>query len=182
MTIDEMTDELRQLSKELDTNFIELARLLRDLRDTLAVEGSVGGLPTFFDCIKAAKISRRRSYYLIEIDRVYGPLKLPRQRLAAIGWTKLSLMAGYVDAAEIEAWLKLAENSTAQGLRTFLAGKDLSNKTITLKLTDTQYSVIAGTLLANGAYLTAGAGLGNKEAALMNICHTLHKAWKAGIT
>jgi hypothetical protein len=182
MMIDEMTEEVIQLAKVGDAKFLQLAKVLRELYDTLTAEPGLSKLKQFDDCLMKARISRRRAFYWIEIDRVYGPMKVSRKRLADVGWTKLSLMARYVEPAQIDGWLKVAETSTADELRAFLAGKDLPTHTMTFKLSEKQHGVIAGTLLANGAYLTGRAGIANKEAALVKVCRTIAKAWKAGVT
>lgn len=182
MLLEEMTEEVVELAKQGDAKFLQIARILRELSDTLAASPGPDKMKPFEDCLKKARIGRRRAFYLIEIDRVYGQMPVPRKRLAAIGWTKLGLMAKYVEPDHANEWLKLAETSTAEQLRAFLVGKDLPSHTLTFKLSNQQYSIIAGTLLANGGYLTSGAGIANKEAALVKICRTLQKAWQAGIT
>ena len=182
MTIDEMTGEVVQLAKEGDAHFLQLAKVLRELHDTLTGEGGLPNLEALDQCIKKARISKRKAYYLIEIDQVYGPMKTSRKRLAAVGWTKLGVIAKYVEEKTIGDWLKMAEENTVEYIKSFLASKEPATQVLTLRLTDAQYSLISGTLLANGAYLTGGAGIANKEAALMKVCRTLQKAWKVGIT
>lgn len=182
MLLDEMTEEVIELAKQGDAKFLQIARILRELSDTLAAGPGPDKQKPLEDCLKKAKIGRRRAFYLIEIDRVYGQMPVPKKRLAAIGWTKLGLMAKYVEPDHADAWLAFAEKSTVEQLKAFLAGKDLPSHTLTFKLSNQQYSIIAGTLLANGAYLTSGAGLANKEAALTKICHVIQKSWQAGIS
>ena len=85
VTIDKMTEEVIQLAKEGDAHFLQLAKVLRELHDSLTNAGGITSLEALENCIKKAKISRRKAYYLIEIDRVYGPMKVSRKRLAALG-------------------------------------------------------------------------------------------------
>ena len=59
-----------------------------------------------------------------------------------------------------------------------LSGEQISYK---LRFAGKQYGIFAGTLLANGAYLTGGAGLANKEVAMMRVVTVVRKAFKAGI-
>ena len=182
MTIDEMTEEVIQIAKQGDAHFLQLAKVLRELHDTLTSVGGVSSMEVLEHCIKKAKIGKRKAYYLIEIDRVYGPMKTSRKRLAALGWTKLAVMAKCVEEKSLGDWLKMAEANTVEYIKAFLASKENPTNIITLRLTDKQYSVVAGTLMTNGAYMTEAGGIANKEAAMVKVCHTLHKAWKAGIT
>ena len=182
MLIDKMTEEVVTLAKKGESHFLQIARVLRELYETLTADPAVPNLDAYEACLKKAKIGRRRAIYWIEIDRVYGPMNISAKRLSAIGWTKLSTMAKHVEADHIDDWLKFAENNTVEEMRASLAGKDNPTYTLTFKLDKDQYAVIAGTLLGNGAYLTNSAGLANKEMALLKICKTLHRAWKAGIT
>lgn len=181
MQMDAISKKIGVLAKEGDARFLEIGKILREFYDTLTEEDGPKK-KALAQILSGSKIARRRAFYWIEIDRVYSELKVPRKRLIEVGWTKLSVIAKHVDHDSIEAWLNFAEKSTAEELKAMLSGKALPAHTLTLKLTEKQYGVIAGTLLANGAYLTSGAGLANKEMALLKICKTVHKAWQAGIT
>ena len=178
MQMDNIAKKVAKLAKEGDARFLEIGKLLRDFYDALAEEDGNKG-EALRDLLKGTKISRRRAFYWIEIDRVYGELGVKPERLVKIGWTKLSLAAKYVDDENIEAWLSFIEKGTADALRAFLKGQDLPAHTLTFKLSDKQYGLIAGTLLTHGAYLTSGAGLGNKESALMMVCARASKAMMA---
>ena len=134
----------------------------------------------FEKCCDNAGIGKRKAAYLIEIDKVYGPLDIPMKRLTAIGWTKLSVMAKHIDPTNLDDWLKLAETNTVEQIEDFLAGKDAAPNKVTLRFNDKDYAVFSGSLLANGAYLTPGGGIANKEPALLKIMQFQHKAWKAG--
>ena len=173
--------KIAELAAEGDARFLEIGSLLREFYDELTDSDGPKN-EALAKVLAGTKIARRRAFYWIEIDRVYGELKVPRKRLIEVGWTKLSVIAKHVDHDSIDAWLNFAEKSTAEELKAMLSGKALPTHTLTFKLTEKQYGAIAGTLLANGAYLTAGAGLANKEMAFLKICKTLHKAWQAGIT
>ncbi len=179
MKPDALAQKIGTLAKEGDARFLEIGKLLRAYYEELSEEDEKGEVLKAL--LKGAKISRRRAFYWMKIDKVFGQLDVPPQRLVDIGWTKLSLIAKQIDADNLEGWLKLAENNTADGLRALLKEQELPEHTLRFKLTKKQYSVVAGTLLANGAYLTAGAGMGNKENALLRVCRTVRKAWDAGI-
>ena len=180
MQADSIGEKVVKLAKEGDVRFLEIGKLLRDFYDNLTDEDGTKG-EALRHLLKGTKISRRRAFYWIEIDRVYGELGVKPERLADIGWTKLSLAAKHIDDENVEAWLSVMEKGTADGLRALLKGLDLPSHTLTLKLSDAQYGIVAGTMLASGAYLTPSAGLANKEVALLKICRIVQKAWKAGI-
>lgn len=177
MQMDGIGGKVAKLAKEGDARFLEIGKLLRDFYDNLTDEDG-SKEEALRQILKGAKISRRRALYWIEIDRIYGDLGIPPERLVQIGWTKLSLAAKYVDDDNVEAWLSFIEKGTADALRAFLKGQELPAHTLTFKLSDKQYGLIAGTLLTNGAYLTSGAGLGNKELALMRVCTKANKVMK----
>lgn len=181
MQTEAIAKKIGMLAKEGDARFLEIGKILREFYDAL-VDEEIPKSEALAKLLSGTKIARRRALYWIEIDRVYGELQVPRKRLIEVGWTKLSVIAKHVDHDSVEAWLNFAEMSTADELKAMLSGKALPTHTLTFKLTEKQYGVIAGTLLANGAYLTAGAGLANKEMALLKVCKTLHKVWQAGIT
>ena len=180
MQFSNVAKSIAQLAKEGDARFLEIGKLLRELYDELDGEDGLKG-DVLAKILKGTGISRRRAFYWIEIDRVFGQLKVSPVRLARIGWTKLSLITKRVDDENIGAWLDFVEKGTADALRAFLKGQELPAHTMVLKLSDKQYGFIAGTLLANGAYLTSGAGLGNKELALMRVCARANKAMHAGL-
>jgi hypothetical protein len=133
-------------------------------------------LSDFRSCLKKAGISKRKGYYLLVIDRVYPPLKIPRERLIAIGWTKLGFLAKYTDEEQLELMLEAAESQTVEELKAFLAGRDPPTDVVTLRFTSQQYGIFAGLLLSNGAYLLTGGGLANKEMALMKVASVVGKA------
>lgn len=180
MQTDTLIKTIAALSQETDSRFLEIGKLLRAFYEDLAGEEGAKS-QALAEILAGTGIARRRAYYWIEIDRVFSKLDVPAQRLKAIGWTKLSLIAKHVDAVSLEAWLTFAEKNTVEELTALLKDQEPPAHTLRFKLTDKQYAVVAGTLLSNGAYLTAGAGLANKELALMKICRTVAKAWKHGI-
>ena len=180
MTIDETAQEMLQLAKEMDSNFLQLSKLLRELHNSLTDEGWNDKAEVFDTCLKKAGIGRRRAYYLMDIDRVFGPMNISKRRLSAIGWTKLGLIAKRVGEQDIEGWLTIAETSTAAELRAFLSGNALPSTTITLKLTEKQFDVIADMMMAFGAHLTIGKGLVNREKAMLKMVDFIRKAKDEG--
>lgn len=179
MKTDAFAKKIGALAKEGDARFLEIGKLLRSYYEELSGQDEKGEVLKAL--LKGTKISRRRAFYWMEVDKVFGEFDIPAQRLVDIGWTKLSLIAKQIDAGNLEAWLKLAENNTADGLRALLNDQEPPEHILRFKLTSQQYAVIAGTLMANGAYMVSGAGLANKEKALLKVCRIVRKAWDAGI-
>lgn len=180
MQTEQAANKIAILAKEGDARFLEIGKILRVFYESLS--GADGPkTEALKDLLKGTKIARRRALYWMEFDRVYGDLGVLRERLAAIGSIKLSLVAGEVDIDTIDALLNFIEPRTTDNIRAFLKNQEPPAHVLRFKLSDKQYSVIAGTLLANGAYLTSDAGLANKELALMKICPTVRKAWDTGI-
>ena len=66
----------------------------------------------------------RKVYYLINITRRFASLGVPRERLKAVGWTKLQLIAKELTKANAEKLLTLAETSTTRELREWLRGRE----------------------------------------------------------
>lgn len=179
MKTDAFAKKIGTLAKEGDARFLEIGKLLRTYYEELSEEDEKGEV--LKGLLKGTKISRRRAFYWMEVDKVFGQFDIPAQRLVDIGWTKLSLIAKQVDADNLEAWLKIAGDKTADELRAFLNDQEPPAHVLRFKLSSQQYAVIAGTLMANGAYMVSGAGLANKEKALLKVCRTVRKAWDAGI-
>ena len=176
MTIDELTEEVVQLAKEEDANFLQLAKLLRELHDTV-IDGNPSEDPdAFLGCIKKAKIGKRKAYYLLEIDQIYGKMKVSKKQLSDVGWTKLSLLAKYVEQKSLDVWLAMAKKLTVEELKTFLAGKNPTPHTVTLKFNKVDYDMVIGTLLVAGAYFSSGGYIVNKEVAVLKVCDLARKS------
>src|SRR3546814_11047104 len=94
-----------KFSDAANDKFLELGRALRDLKDT---EGAAG----FEAFLKHASIGRRKAGYLMSIDKAAERFSLPKARLRAIGWTKLSTIAGYLTDANCEELLQASETYT----------------------------------------------------------------------
>ncbi|WP_439543384.1 hypothetical protein [Hyphomicrobium sp.] len=124
---------------------------------------------TFNAVAKELGLSRRKAYYLVEIDRAFAKLKVDGRRLKAIGWTKLRLIAPKIAARNCEELLKLAENKSAYDLGRLMgdedADPDAKAHAVLLYLTPDQYEVFRDVLEAHGAKVTSG-GISDKEEAL----------------
>jgi hypothetical protein len=104
---------------------------------------------------------------LARIDRTFRELEVDDCRLAAIGWTKLKLLANYIDGKNCTFLLDIAEKSTVRELSLIVRHEVplLGTRCITLYLTPDQYEVFADAVIAHGA-VKIGSGLANKEQAL----------------
>lgn len=152
--------DIMQMLDEAESRFLELGAVLKKLKATQPAE--------FAGIADATTLGRRRAYYLIEIDRVFGAMELLQPRLMKIGWSKLSLIARHVNPANLEELLHLAETSAAHELRAYLkkGTPGLGARVLLLSLDAHQFERIWEVLIANGAYLTP-KGIHNKEAALL---------------
>ena len=166
--------EVEQLLAAPNENPIELAMKL-----TVLEEEEPGSIEEFAE---SGPVSRRKLYYLVNIWRTLG--HLPVSQLAAIGWTKLSVIAPHIKAHEegekrdalILQALSDAKNYTARELPAILKGEKPTPKAhyFHLRLTPRQYKVFETALLKFGAKRPKkGRGLVNKENALTKALRAL---------
>jgi len=118
---------------------------------------------------KFLKIGLRRAYYLARFDRTFRELGVDENRLAAIGWPKLRLLADYIEGSNCDYLLDLAEKSSLDELSLIVRheGPIRSTRCITLYLTPPQYEVFAEAVTMHGA-VKVGRELANKERALIS--------------
>jgi hypothetical protein len=128
------------------------------------------------------RVSRRKLYYLVNIWRTLG--HIPASRLAAIGWTKASIIAQHFKASEegedrdalVSQALSHAEHYTAKELPAILNDEPPKPKahSIHLRLTPRQYAVFAAAMLEYGAKpMKRGRGFGDKEKTLTKALRAL---------
>lgn len=173
---------IEQLAKEPADTFLDLAKALRQLHD-LAMDLKKTGKPNdlFESTLAKAKIGLRKAHYLVEIDRTFSPLKIPKKLLLKLGWTKLALLSRHVTPDNWQSLLGFAEDVNVYELKAELQGDVLPSHVVTLRFTEEQFDTFASNLLINGAYLVGAGGLANKEVALMRVFRLLKKARDAGI-
>ncbi len=162
--------KIQRLAARTDGNSLELAEALCEAR-ALPKTNEAGWL-TFADLVEITKLSRRTLNYLISVWKRFGDLDIPRDRLARVGWTKLSIIAKKCDPGDELQALDIAETCTAKELPALLKGARprAKKRTVLLRLTPGQYEDLEQVLLAQGASRpTRGKknwGLAGKEAAL----------------
>ena len=160
LSTDDLYEKAVTLSSDVEDNFLELGKTLRQLLDRD---------PDLFQKIVAKNnLGRRKAYYLVEVSRIYEPLPIPRSRLRKIGWTKLQLIGKHLDPSNIEELLKLAEESNAKELERHMRGeKPLGNAhCVLMYFSPKQYKELEEVLIQNGGQ-RSGRGILNKEEALI---------------
>jgi|ERR1700678_2161686 hypothetical protein len=117
---EELYNEAVALSTNVDDNFQELGRVLCKLLD--------GDPELFAQLWEKTDLGRRKTYYLVEVSRVFDPLIIS-QRLKRIGWKELQIIAKHV-----EELLKHAETCSAEKMEAHMRGeKSLDNAHCMLK-------------------------------------------------
>ena len=147
-------------------HFLEAARYLREIQDEHPDD--------FVAVAKSLGIGRRKAYHLAQLDRSFHALGIAPDRLRRIGWTKLSLLAPYVDADNVHELLKLAEAVTAHELKMYLRGDpiDPDTRAVVLYLNKAQYDVFEKAVLTAGA-IKQHKGLLYKETALTRLLSSI---------
>jgi hypothetical protein len=146
------------LSRRFDQRFLDLARTLRELK---TVDPALFRL-----CIANSHISTRKAYYLLTVIETFDKLHVPDERLQAIGWTKLTVMAKHVNKDNIKEALKLAETARTRDLKVLVKGKWPEKKPhcVLMYLTTAQYEVFSKVLLQFGAKHGPRGLIGKEEA------------------
>jgi hypothetical protein len=172
LSTEDLYDKALAMSGDVEDNFVELGRHLRQLQDR--------DLSLFQQIIQKTNLGRRKAYYLVEVSRIFDPLPVPRSRLRKIGWTKLQLIGKHIDASNLQEMLELAENNNSKELERILRGdKPLGGNAhcVLMYFSPKQYHELEEALIQHGARRSAGsagrAGLSNKEKALMNLIRSL---------
>jgi hypothetical protein len=157
----DLFDKAVALSGDVDDNFLELGKALRQLQDR--------DPDLFHKIVAKSNLGRRKAYYVVEVSRIFDPLPVPRARLRNIGWTKLQLIAKHVKPDNMEDLLKLAEEVNAKELERRIKGeKPLGNAhCVLMYFSPKQYAELEAALLKNGA-TRSGRGIVDKEEALIN--------------
>lgn len=153
----------KELASQQNVTPIELAGALWD-----AEKKTPGSLA---EIIEKTKLGRRKAYYLVAVWKRFAGLNISKKTLAAVGWTKLAIVAKHAAVGEERAALDLALQTTAKDLPAVLRGETPKRKmhSILLRLGPKNYREFAAVLQQFGATQPErGKGLVNKERALMN--------------
>jgi hypothetical protein len=147
-------------------NFWDLGRALRRLLDRE---------PDLFQkFLDNTDVGSRKAYYLVEINRAFEPLQVPRARLLRLGWTKLQLIAAKVKQDTVEEWLKLAEGMPTKQLERKMKGKTpIKNAACVLMyFSPKEYKELGEALKRYGGTPTE-RGIQNREEALIRMVRRL---------
>lgn len=130
-------------------------------------------------CLSAARsmgMSRRKAYYLMELHETYGKLKVPKNVLLEIGWTKLQIIRGVVNASNWDHWLALAKALAVHQLKDAVKGKPLEfgKHCLLFYLGSYEFDLVAGVLVKYGAEHEDRTIYG-KEAALVKAMSRLQQ-------
>jgi hypothetical protein len=163
---EDLFDKAMTLSKNVDDTFIELGRTLRQLHDREP--------ELFQEIVAKSDLGRRKAYYLVEVSRVFDPLRASQTRLKKVGWTKLAMIAKKVRQDNLDDLLNLAERNNVKELERQLKDEvPLGNAhCVLMYFSPKQYEELEEALLHYGACRPKrGRGLVEKEKALLKIVH-----------
>ena len=168
LSIEALYDKAMGLSKQVEDNFLELGKSLRQLMDR--------DPDLFRQIIQKSNLGRRKAYYLAEVSRIFDPLPIPRVRLRKIGWTKLQLIAKHVTPNNLDVLLQLAEDSAAKELERRMHGeKPLGNAhCVLMYFSPKGYAELEDALVKHGG-VRSGRGIQNKEEALIRLVRHVKK-------
>jgi hypothetical protein len=162
---EEIYDKALALSANVEDNFLDLGRSLRQLLDRD---------PDLFQQVvsKSKDLGRRKAYYLVEVSRIFDPLPVSRARLKKVGWTKLQVIGKHVTPDNLDELLTLAENTNSKVLERQMRGeKPLGNAhCVLMYFSPKDYSELEQALIENGAVRgPKSRGLQGKEQALIQV-------------
>lgn len=146
-------------AEHLGDSFLRIAKYFREIQDFAPEK--------FEEVAKLVGISRRRAFYFAKIDRAFTSLGIDENRLCAIGWTKLTLLADHITATNRDQLLDLAEECTVRELSVLMRDGVPADgeRCVLLYFEPPAYELFEQAVLAFGGK-KVGRGLVNKEAAL----------------
>ena len=162
-SIEELYDRALALSSDVEDEFLELGRSLRQLQDRD---------PDLFQQVVQKRLGRRKAYYLVEVSRKFEPMPISRARLKKIGWTKLQIIGQHVTKDNVEELVTLAEQLKTKQLERKMRGEEPLDEPpsdthcVLMYFSPKQYAEFEEALLKNGAE-TSGRGIFGKESALI---------------
>ncbi len=173
LSTDDIYEKAITMAKNVEDNFLDLGRQLRQLQDRDPEK--------FQEIIQKTDLGRRKAYYLVEVSKTFDPLPISRARLRKLGWTKCQIIGRYANKDNVEEMVELAENMSARQLEKRLKGEDPvpNARCVLMYFSPKDYDDLEEALIANGAVRNpkTARGLQGKEEALMKI---IRKATLAG--
>lgn len=162
--ITQLIDTILGFSKSIEQNFVTLADLLYEL--------SLYDPEAFQSVLQSPNLKRRKGYYLAEIGKHVSQADVPKQilnaSLSAIGWTKASIIARYLNTHNWSDLIACA--TTSRDLKLLMKGIEpiAGVKTTLLSLSPKDHKLLVAALIKHGAS-PSGNGHANKETALMKM-------------
>jgi hypothetical protein len=171
INIQELYDKALALSANVEDNFLELGRSLRQLQDR--------DPDLFQQVVTKGELGRRKAYYLVAVSRTFDKAPVPRSRLRKIGWTKLQLIAKHVTPHNLDDLLELAKSTNSKQLERQMRG-EVAMKTarcLFMYFSLDDYAGIEKALMQYGA-VPSGRGIQNKEKALLRMAGAVNQQSK----
>lgn len=164
---DKTANELRDLIERSGNRFWPVAECLNNIQDS--------DTSLFLEAADAVGIGRRRAFTYTKIFSTFSRLSVPEKELQLVGWTKLAIIANYVDKnpTRLAELLQMARTLSSRDLSLKLGGAiEDANHTVLLSLNDDDFAKLEKYLLKFGAQRN-GRGLSDKELALSKLLQRL---------
>jgi len=174
LSTDEIYAKAMKMAKNVEDNFLDLGRYLRQLQNRDPEK--------FQEIIQKTDLKRRKAYYLVEVSKTFDPLPVFRARLKKLGWTKCQIIGKHVTKDNVEELVTLAENMPVKLLEKHMRGENPvpGSHCVLMYFSPEPYEDFEEALIAHGAKPNppgAKEGLRGKEAALMRIiCQSASKS------
>jgi hypothetical protein len=119
--------KILKLKDRLDTCYYELGGLLREVfhqQHYLEL-----GFDHFEDYLRGTlEFSIRKAFYLMSIWEKVKELKIPKNKLRQIGWTKMKEVVRVATPEDLVIWLARAEQLTTQELQALIGQNETDNE------------------------------------------------------
>ena len=130
---------LKLLKARIDTNFMEIGRILITLHDS----SIWGESQEFWQTIETeTTIAKRKGQTILQIARVVGHLDIPDHDVIKVGWSKVARMASWLTKDNWQENFKLARsityNEVVEHFRTRPRRVDVDSSTLRRTLTFTR--------------------------------------------
>lgn len=151
-----MTDTIFDRNDFAGAGFLSVAKRLRQLQDEDA--------KLFSAILKLLDVDPGDAEFMVRVDRACRKFRVGEDRMAALGWPKLIVLVDHISWPNRQELLELAS----------ILGHQSATKRLVLHLTEDQYRVIEGSILAHGGIRSERdpAELVGKENALVKALST----------
>jgi hypothetical protein len=108
-TLDRLVEKVQMFKPDKQTQFVQLARALRDIKDRTGQS-----IPKVAEMVG---MGLRSTYYLIELAERIDEMRIPDHEAEAIGWSKMMILSPVLDRKNYRGWFKAARGVTTVALR-----------------------------------------------------------------